>query len=263
MTAPLDQLRDTSRKESSTALKPMTATDTDTTFNTTVRNSLPGTSHCIRDVDLVGGRDPHSVPLFIRCPHPPDPSLPPPPLLRLRLPDLLRSVDMLLLWRGVIKPSLVKLNSISACHDTRPSDLTSVSGWTACHDPIITTENYCRLGNHHRSPSIAADCIMGYLPSYYKQRSLVVSEHQLIHAEIQISGYLKLLFIAHYSVISGIILSIKSFGFQVGNNIPLSLQVEGSIITNGITAYFNVKFTFYSKCHLKKMCCLKLCVSIN
>lgn len=77
MTAPLDQLRDTSRKESSTALKPMTATDTDTTFNTTVRNSLPGTSHCIRDVDLVRGRDPHSVPLFIRCPHPPDPSLPP------------------------------------------------------------------------------------------------------------------------------------------------------------------------------------------
>lgn len=98
MTAPLDQLRDTSRKESRTALKPMTTADTDTTFNTTVRKSLPGPSRCIRDVELVRGRDPHPAHLFIHCPHPPDPSLPPlSPTSEISLPKLLRGVEMLLI----------------------------------------------------------------------------------------------------------------------------------------------------------------------
>lgn len=66
----------------------------------------------------------------------------------------------------------VCLNSISACHDMRPSDLTSVSGWTGCddtnHHQNDFTENDRRLGKHRRSPSIIADCVMGYLPSCYK-----------------------------------------------------------------------------------------------
>lgn len=50
MTAPLDQLRDTRRKDSSTILKPMTATrklDSLRTLNT--RKQLSGTSHWIAD----------------------------------------------------------------------------------------------------------------------------------------------------------------------------------------------------------------------
>lgn len=50
------------------------------------------------------------------------PSLPPPPL-RLRRPDLLRSVDMLLLWRGVIKPKFGKVDISMSWHKTIRSNL--------------------------------------------------------------------------------------------------------------------------------------------
>lgn len=142
--------------------------------------------------------------------------IPPPlPPLRLRLPDLLRSVDMLLLWCGVIKPKFgkVELHISVSWHETIRSE-PPCQVELPVTTQIITTENYRRLGNHRRSPSIAADFIMGYLPLCYKQRSLVVSEHQLIHTEIQISLHLKLFFIAHYSAISGKISNFKSFGFQ-------------------------------------------------
>lgn len=46
---------------------------------------------------------------------------------------------------------------------------------------------------------------MGYVPSCSEQGSLVVPEHQLIHAQFKISCNLKLLFIAEYSEISGLI----------------------------------------------------------
>lgn len=52
------------------------------------------------------------------------PSLPPPPL-HLRLPDVLRSVNMLLLWRGVIKPKFgkVDLDISVSWHETIRSNL--------------------------------------------------------------------------------------------------------------------------------------------
>lgn len=77
------------------ALKPMTAT-----FNTTVRQSLPGTSRRIRDVELVRGRDPLPSHLFISAhTHLIPPSLPRPssPTSEISLPKLLRGVDVSLI----------------------------------------------------------------------------------------------------------------------------------------------------------------------
>lgn len=101
ITAPLEQLRDTRRKDSSTALKLMAATgDSEYPQNWTV-DGLSGTSHWIPTrqplikLPELGGREPHSLPLFIYPRPPPDSRPPPSACLKSLYACLLRSIIIL------------------------------------------------------------------------------------------------------------------------------------------------------------------------
>lgn len=134
----------------------------------------------------------------------------PPPKPEKSLPDLLRSVDMLLILRGLIKVNYTEVlpKGVSACHDIRspdPNTDASVSGWTSCEgtnyhqskvksSPKITAY---WLMKHQRLPSITADYyrIIGCPSLFHEmwQGPTAVSEHLLIHTKIKIICHLTML----------------------------------------------------------------------